>query len=325
MLNLNKWSPPSGLGSQNLLVVAYTDHYFGESFGKHLVFPKEWNVDLKCEFSHDRSRLAEADAVWFHAPSVSELPKKRAGQTWIMMSMESTINYPFLLNQKVMGLFELHMTYRLDSDIPTPYPSTGLYGDFLKPSQIEFTDKRETPLLFVASNPVAQRDQFVRELSKHIAIDCPGKCMNNQHIAEFSNHGSDGNTKLRRLIQEYKFYLALENSTCTDYATEKLYMPLAEGTVPVYRGADNLNEMTPSNKSTICIDDYATPKLLAEYLIHLGHDRQTYEEHLRWKKDGCNQSFRQLSKLTSIEPLLRMFIKLAHQCDRSCACGGRLR
>jgi hypothetical protein len=38
------------------------------------------------------------------------------------------------------------------------------------------------------------------------------------------------------LLNQYKFYLAMENSNCKDYVTEKLFRTLAMGLVPIIDG-----------------------------------------------------------------------------------------
>lgn len=241
------------------------------------------------------------------------------------MSMESAANYPFLRDKKIMSLFDIHMTYRLDSDVPVAYCKTQLYNDFLDPPVLKFTEKRDVPLLFVASNPVAQRDTYAKELSRYISIDCPGKCLNNQSIDGFSDPGVYNVSRLQNLIGQYKFYLCLENSSSTDYVTEKLYMPLAAGTVPVYRGAENVADLIPQKDSIIYTEDFASPRSLADYLLYLSNNATAYQQALCWKNMACTDRFNQLVEVASIEPLLRMFIKLAHECAYSCPCGGRLR
>ncbi len=39
------------------------------------------------------------------------------------------------------------------------------------------------------------------------------------------------------IISKYFFHLALENSAAPDYVTEKVYLALMAGAVPVYSGA----------------------------------------------------------------------------------------
>jgi len=62
------------------------------------------------------------------------------------------------------------------------------------------------------------RLEFISELQKYIQVDVYGKCGN------FSCPKSVENSVcMTQLEQEYKFYLAIENSNCFDYITEKFF------------------------------------------------------------------------------------------------------
>ena len=62
-------------------------------------------------------------------------------------------------------------------------------------------------------------------------VDVYGRCGNLT-----ASRDRDEETKL---IQEYKFYLAFENSICRDYVTEKFFQRMKQGIVPVvFGGAD---------------------------------------------------------------------------------------
>ena len=325
----NSWRPPPGIPSSELLVVAATDHFFGEDYGRNIRIPEEWALDLNCTFSTDRSLIADADAVWFHGPSLRERPQKRPGQKWILMSMESDRNYPFLRDPRIAKQFDLQMTYRLDSDIPTLYPNWKQYAGF-QDAPLDFALKSSQPatVLYAASNPVEYRDVFVGELMQHLPVDSVGKCLHNRDINGFSSGTgwpNDGFRALLELIRQYKFYLALENSQTVDYVTEKVFMALAAGTVPVYLGASNARDFMPDDKAVIFADEFDSPADLAAHLRWLAEDEAAYARHLQWKQRGYSGQFRTLVDLSSTEPLLRMFVKLAHGCDRNCRCGGRLR
>lgn len=43
-----------------------------------------------------------------------------------------------------------------------------------------------------------------------------------------------------QLVSKYKFAVAMENGICNDYMTEKLWRPLAVGTIPIILGAPNV-------------------------------------------------------------------------------------
>jgi hypothetical protein len=243
--------------------------------------------------------------------------------------MESELNYPFLSDVNIMALFDIHMTYRLDSDVPTLYPNWHQYGSFLEaPRSLEFKNTQSAPILYAASNPVSVRDKYVEKLMKHIPVDSIGSCLNNRAIEGFSSGtgwADDGFSSLISIIRGYKFYLAFENSQTRDYVTERVFMGLIAGSVPIYMGAENVWEFMPSDASIICANEYKSVQELAQYLHYLQQDEVAYERHLDWKMEGYSSHFKQLVDISSIEPLIRLFIKLAHNCGHECRCGGRLR
>ena len=59
------------------------------------------------------------------------------------------------------------------------------------------------------------------------------------------------------LLSPYPFTLAFENSMADDYASEKVYNPLLVGSVPVYAGAPNIENLVPP-RSIIRLSDFAT-------------------------------------------------------------------
>ncbi len=317
---------PGPLKSTRLLVLAWTEHFFGPDYfePKRIANPGGDGIELR--FTQDRDHLAQADAVWFHGPSINDLPSTK-NQPWILMSMESDSNYPALKNPYVRLAFDLSMTYRLDSDIPCLYPNWRQYGTFLKPPTRRQGKSRGALAAYIASNPVLYRDAYVRELMKYIPIDSLGACLKNAYIEDFTVGGwSPGSwSSILSVLPRYKFYLAFENSQTTDYVTERVFHALVCGTVPVYLGAPNIRDFMPDDAAVIVASEFSSVSALADYLRYLDNNDAAYEQHLNWKRDGYSERFRRLVDLGSIDPQHRMAIKLAHGCDQHCSCGGRLR
>lgn len=322
------WRPPKDLKPGTLTVVACTSHFFSDDYVRPFALPEEWGVDLSCNFTGDPAFLERADAWWFHGPSITRLPKDKK-QRWILMSMESDRNWPLLQNPDVLARFDLHMTYRLDSDIPTPYPNWRDYGD-LRSASVPVKEKnRRVPAVYIASHHVPYRDAYVAQLMTHMPVDSLGACLRNKSPTDFVS-GNDiraGNWSgsILEILPTYKFYLAFENSLSRDYVTERLFHALAAGTVPVYYGAENIEDFLPADDAAIKVRDFTGPRELADYLLHLDQDDQAYEQHLAWKGREYPDRFKRLLDIGTIEPLHRMAVKLAHRCPRTCSCGGRLR
>ena len=314
------------LPSTQLLVLVWTEHFFGKNYldSKRIVNPNGPEIELS--FTTDRQRLDEVDAVWFHGPSITDLPPVKR-QPWVLMSMESDVNYPSLNNPMVKLRFDHLMTYRLDADIPCVYPNYHHYGTFLDAPQVHSGPASGALAVYIASNPVVHRDDYVAELMNHLPIDSLGSCLNNATIDQFVTGGwSDGAWQsLLSVLPQYKFYLALENSITTDYVTERVFHALVRGVVPVYLGAANVVDFMPAEDAIINISDFDSPRDLADYLHQLDRDDAAYGKHLRWKQTELSPQFNQLLELGSSDPQARMAVKLAHGCDHNCCCGGRLR
>ena len=283
-------SIPTDLAKTELVVVGWNQHFFGEDYVTPFRVDNPHGPDIVVDFTSDRGRLDEADAVWFHGPTIDSLPEKRDGQSWVLMSMESDVNYPALRIPPLMAQFDLKMTYRLDADIPCPYPNWPEYGTFLESAPLWEGMSEGALASYIASNPVEYRDSYAEELMRHVAVDSLGSCLNNRKIEDFVT-GPDvwargGWGSILQILPRYKFYLAFENSRATDYVTERVFHALVCGTVPVYLGAPNVRDFMPDDDALILASEFESPAELADHLKRLDADPEAYARHLRWKRDG---------------------------------------
>lgn len=80
--------------------------------------------------------------------------------------------------------------------------------------------------------------------------------------------------------QNYKFYLAFENSICKDYFTEKLFRMMKYDVVPiVYGNGYEFNGLPES--SYINALDFESIEALSKYLIYLNGNDTAYNEYFR--------------------------------------------
>lgn len=311
--------PLLSLPPTDLLVAVATPHWLGAWFEAPLDLAPALGVPVRCRFTRDPAAMADADAVLFHGPHVDAPPPRRGRARRVLFSMESDAHYPHQADPAFLAGFDLTMTHRLGSDVPMPYLNRAEYDDFAAPP-LPTAQRNATPAVFVASHAVTERDEFVRELMQHLSVHAPGRCLHNLDVPGFA---SGGFAAVARLLPAYRFTLALENSRARDYVTEKLFLPLAAGSVPVYRGAPNVADFLPASEAAIAIDDFATPRELAGHLRRLVEDDAAFEAHLAWRRGPRAPAFERLLDLGSIDPRLRLARKLVHGCDRACPCGGR--
>ena len=240
----------------------------------------------------DRRWFRQATAVVFHVPDMRwlSLVRKIPGQIWVAWSLESEAHYPQLCDPEFMKQFDLTMTYHRDADIVSSY--FDCYGSpenfklhLLTPTKPKSGDKLAN--LFISSpHDKSGRSSYLRELVKHLSVHSYGKFMQT-HILQDDR----GRQSKLDIIAGYKFTLAFENARTTDYVTEKFYDPLVAGSVPVYLGAPNVHDFAPGEHCFINVDDFASPRALAEYLLSLHVDDAAYKAYFSWKQRPLRPEF----------------------------------
>ncbi|CAG10371.1 unnamed protein product, partial [Tetraodon nigroviridis] len=229
-----------------------------------------------CFITADRNYFSEADAVVIHhrdiSPDLSNLPQQERPlyQMWVWFNMENPSYSDRFLGMD--DLFNLTLNYRLDADIPMPHV-------YLVPekSEEDFVPPNKDKLVcWIVSNWKEHyiRVKYFNELSKHIKITTYGRGFGDYH------YGNALST-----MASCKFYLSFENSIYIDYITEKLYNPLSVGTVPVVLGTHRENyEKLVLGDSFIHVDDFNSPKDLADYLLYLDKNDDMYRKYFQWRK-----------------------------------------
>lgn len=100
------------------------------------------------------------------------------------------------------------------------------------------------------------------------------------------------------LFSKYKFVIAIENSNCQGYVTEKLVHAVAAGSIPIVAGRDNKPnylQFMPKN-SYINVYDFKTVDDLVAHLKKVGSDRDEYEKYI-WFKRKHKYSRQELMKM----------------------------
>lgn len=124
---------------------------------------------------------------------------------------------------------------------------------------------------FVYTNNFAAdpyREKIFTELSKYKQVDSGGSFLNNM----------GGRVKDKLLFQrEYKFSLAIENSSVPGYSTEKIYEPFLARSLPVYWGSPTIRSDYNPN-SFVNLMDYSTMEEAIDEIVRLDKDDAAYLE-----------------------------------------------
>ncbi|XP_060710142.1 alpha-(1,3)-fucosyltransferase 11 isoform X1 [Hemiscyllium ocellatum] len=225
------------------------------------------------------------------------LPRRRR-HTWALFHEESPMNNYLLSQAAAIRLFNYTATFRRHSDYPLALqwlpaarylrqaPGTSLSR------KNQLRRRGAAPVLYLQSHcPVASdRDRYVRQLMEHLQIDSYGQCLQNKNLPNDrlvdTLTATTEDAEFMNFISQYKFHLAMENAICDDYMTEKLWRPMHLGAVPIYRGSPVVQDWMPNSHSVILIDDFESPKDLADYINFLDQNDNEYLKYLEYKQPG---------------------------------------
>ena len=237
-----------------------------------------------CEFHGNVNLLNESDAVIMKAELLmdeDDIPQRSSpSQQWIYFSWEAAKDVLINENPRHNNHFNMTMTYSKHSDIFFPYGKC--HEVQTNKSEVEnhinYILRNKSKLvgwLLSSCRSQSSRENYARELMKHIPVDIYGEC---------GNRTCDKRSKYcRKLIFTYKFYLAFENNLCGEYMTEKLWKSYERNIVPVvFGGLDAYRAVLPAH-SYIAASDFSSPKDLANHLVMLDQNPELYRRHFDWK------------------------------------------
>lgn len=136
-----------------------------------------------------------------------------------------------------------------------------------------------------------ERRQLINELGKRLTIlkfgnafgrSMPTNFETSRAAREMTNQDLQYHYKMH-LIASHPFYLAFENDQHDDWVTEKVYHGLIAGSVPIYWGADNIDEYVPVG-SIIKVGDFKSVDQLADHLLWLSANPDEYSRYFEWKR-----------------------------------------
>jgi len=156
-------------------------------------------------------------------------------------------------------------------------------------------------VVWVAKNchSVSRRLEYIKRLNEVIPVHSIGKCWNNHH-ANFSlkstgrgllrdGFGMNVHSEWIQMGTRYKFYFAAENYICDGYVSEKMWIALAYGMVPIIYGTSVHANFMPSNDSYIDVRNFTSSKQLGKFLLQLDNDNDAYMQYHEWRNRSEEQ------------------------------------
>ncbi|XP_067942478.1 glycoprotein 3-alpha-L-fucosyltransferase A-like [Watersipora subatra] len=270
---------------------------------------KTWTLmrcPYKCQITNDRSYLSQASLVLFRLRmlqtipdkflrefvqdyDLNDLPKKKyPQQVWVDVNQESPMyshsDEELLPVDKYMDYI---VSYLSQSDYTYAYKSLYRERKERLPPINYAVNKTKTALWYVSHcADLSGRWKYVEELKKYnVSVDVFGKCSGLQDGCKGSKDINCVNT----LKAQYKFYLAFENSICSEYITEKYWNILNSSNkmynIPIALGA-RLHEyeaVSPEN-SFLHVRNFTGAKDLAQYIHEIDRDDRKFNSYHSWRE-----------------------------------------
>lgn len=245
---------------------------------------------------NDKEKLPIASAVLFHAndlrtdeiysPENLLTYHRNLKQRWIWINQESpaNIDHAHLYN----GLFNWTATYYRNSDIVIPY---GRYVKTnykvtrrqrnYKTTARHLVRKKKGLIAWCVSDCGRLRQKYVLHLQKYVNITVFGNCKDR---FRYSGTCLKGTKECSKLLSQFKFYLAFENSICQDYVTEKYWdNVLQHESVPIVFGA-NYDSTVAIPSSFINIRQFDSVANLAKFILYLDRNDEEFMKYFAWKE-----------------------------------------
>ena len=209
---------------------------------------------VPCVYTTDDLQKRNADAAVY----LQTRPSDSLGKKKIFMQMEGEHYYKIDLRG-----FDIENTYRWSSQIKKPYFEFTHYHGKMNIQNPRVHKDAWNGASFLARNCASrnEREKLVKKLmAANITVHSFSSCLNNR-----KKPAGAKDDKIE-IMKDYKFHLAFENGNVRDYVTEKVYLALAAGTVPVYFGAPNIEEFVPDG-SIIRVDAFESTAKVSHLLL----------------------------------------------------------
>lgn len=265
---------------------------------------------------------------------LEKLKQQRTKQKFVFFTKESPRSGPEMNYEVFNNCFNLTMTYRLDADVNIPYGrivkrhtdsknSSGKYNvndatpsKWMQYDELKVSDDisggdfgyRNKDIAWIVSHCKTDslREKYVNDLREatKLQIDVYGKCGDKEHrLSPEVKDDVDSTLTSRedlykKVLSKYKFYLSFENTFCQDYITEKFFLAMNAGALPiVYGGANKLDYQKVSPpRSYINTEDFPSTKHLASHLEDLANNHEAYNSYSWWTQHYETMSLLQTQK-----------------------------
>ena len=218
-------------------------------------------------------------------------PKAHPAQTYVYFAHEAPAGFGNeLLDPSVMSQFDyLASANRAGSSlwwsfVPSARHLTQDFDAFRRPLA-----NRAPVLAWLAIDCGGKaREGILGEIARHFPVWSVGSCRNNKPSdPDLPGRDASSDEQRRRMqmsLSKYLFYFAAENAECPGYTTEKLWLALSRGSVPVYFGDGEVKAHLPCDECVLDVRDFPDAQSLAARMRAIATTPGEYERITAWRR-----------------------------------------
>jgi len=277
---------------------------------------------VPCTVTSDRTAFRRADAVVWNARWMTPMRpphRKPRGQRWLFnFDYEAPVYGGHKVAKPLVGKLgpsiDWTMTFFNESDYHLPLGRFAPLEPGTSAPVVNYAAGRTKLLLWFVSNCNGPRLEFFKQLAAALppgSVDIFGKCGKE---SECTGRGDEHSACQQKLMSQYKFYAAFENSRCHGYITEKFSRALTSNMVPLALGGNGFGDYEAigmTRRDVIYVDDFSNVSALASYLKNM--DDATYNGYHAWRqtkryrsgKEDAQQPYCELCQQLHLKPELQ--------------------
>ena len=170
-------------------------------------------------------------------------------------------------------------------------------------------EERVPAIAWLATDCVEPRASILRSIADAFPVFSMGECLRNapppHGLPERGAVDPASHASFQRAMSDYMFYFAAENAgACDGYATEKVWMALSRGSVPLYFGTDDVYDLLPDRDAIVDLRKFDSVDAVARKLRAIATDDSEWAKAHAWRfRDPSTwpRGFRELLRATSTD------------------------
>jgi len=180
------------------------------------------------------------------------------------------------------------------------------YANYASASELLSTElpvntQREVMMsAFISKGAVSGRTQYLQQMmNSGVTVHSFGSQLHNADENMHRDCPMDGPWWPRKkcIMRKYRFHFAAENKKMDSYVTEKFWLTLEAGVVPVVLGAPNIRHFCPNSfPCMINTDDFQSPAELAKHLIEVHNNDTLYDSYQEWRKHPLSRQWEEIRR-----------------------------